>query len=83
MALGGFVQQALVHENMLVELPKDMPFAQAAVLGCGVITGTGAVLNAAKVKPGKTLSSLVPAELASTSSPAPFWQAQAKSSRLI
>ena len=28
MALGGFAQQALVHENMLVKLPKDMPFAQ-------------------------------------------------------
>ena len=52
MALGGFAQQSLVHENMLVKLPKDMPFAQAAVLGCGVITGTGAVLNAAKVQPG-------------------------------
>lgn len=55
MALGGFAQQALVHENMLVNLPKDMPFAQAAVLGCGVITGTGAVLNAAKVTPGEDL----------------------------
>jgi len=55
MALGGFAQQALVHENMLVKLPKDMPFAQAAVLGCGVITGTGAVLNAAKVQPGEDL----------------------------
>lgn len=55
MALGGFAQQALVHENMLVNLPKDMPFAQAAVLGCGVITGTGAVLNAAKVQAGEDL----------------------------
>lgn len=55
MALGGFAQQSLVHENMLVKLPKDMPFAQAAVLGCGVITGTGAVLNAAKVQPGEDL----------------------------
>lgn len=53
MALGGFAQQSLVHENMLVKLPEDMPFAQAAVLGCGVITGTGAVLNAAKVRPGE------------------------------
>ncbi|GAA4105669.1 Zn-dependent alcohol dehydrogenase [Enteractinococcus coprophilus] len=53
MALGGFAQEALIHENMLVKLPDDMPFAQAAVLGCGVITGTGAVLNAAKVRPGE------------------------------
>lgn len=55
MALGGFAQQALIHENMLVKLPLDMPFAQAAVLGCGVITGTGAVLNAARVQPGEDL----------------------------
>src|SRR5699024_9457708 len=53
MALGGFAQQSKVHENMMVKLPEDMPFAQAAVMGCGVITGIGAVLNSAKVRPGE------------------------------
>jgi S-(hydroxymethyl)glutathione dehydrogenase/alcohol dehydrogenase len=56
MALGGFAQQSLVHENMLVRIPDEMPFPQAAILGCGVVTGTGAVLNAAKVRPGETLA---------------------------
>ncbi|MDJ1369801.1 Zn-dependent alcohol dehydrogenase [Gulosibacter molinativorax] len=56
MALGGFAQEALVHENMLVKLPDEMPFPQAAVLGCGVVTGTGAVLNAAKVQRGEAVA---------------------------
>lgn len=52
MALGGFAQQSLGDENMLVKLPQNMPFAQTAVLSCGAITGTGAVRNAAKVQHG-------------------------------
>ncbi len=32
-----------------------MPFAQAALLGCGVVTGAGAVLNTANVKPGESV----------------------------
>lgn len=56
MALGGFAEQALVHENMLVKIPNEMPFPQASVLGCSVITGTGAVLNAAKVERGETVA---------------------------
>lgn len=55
MGLGGFAQQALVHENMLVTLPEDMPFPQAAILGCGVVTGTGAIFNAAQVEQGATV----------------------------
>lgn len=56
MALGGFAQEALVHENMLVKIPEEMPFAQAAILGCGVVTGTGAVLNAAEVRRGDSIA---------------------------
>ncbi|MBC9955003.1 zinc-binding dehydrogenase [Leucobacter sp. cx-42] len=51
MALGGFAQQALIHENQLADVPKEMPWAQAALLGCGVVTGAGAVLNTANVQP--------------------------------
>jgi D-arabinose 1-dehydrogenase-like Zn-dependent alcohol dehydrogenase len=40
--LGGFAERALVHENQLALVPKEMPFAQAALLGCGVVTGAGA-----------------------------------------
>jgi S-(hydroxymethyl)glutathione dehydrogenase / alcohol dehydrogenase len=54
--LGGFAAQALIHENQLVKIPVEMPFAQAALLGCGVVTGAGAVLNTAQVRPGETVA---------------------------
>jgi S-(hydroxymethyl)glutathione dehydrogenase/alcohol dehydrogenase len=53
--LGGFAQQALIHENQLAVVPKDIPFAQAALLGCGVVTGAGSVLNTANVRAGDTV----------------------------
>jgi S-(hydroxymethyl)glutathione dehydrogenase / alcohol dehydrogenase len=53
--LGGFAEQALVHEQQLVVVPKEMPFAQAALLGCGVVTGAGSVLNTANVRPGDSV----------------------------
>ena len=54
--LGGFAEQALIHENQLVKIPAGMPFPQAALLGCGVVTGAGAVLNTAHVRPGDTVA---------------------------
>jgi S-(hydroxymethyl)glutathione dehydrogenase/alcohol dehydrogenase len=45
LGLGGFAERALIHENQLAVVPKQMPFAQAALLGCGVVTGAGAVLT--------------------------------------
>jgi S-(hydroxymethyl)glutathione dehydrogenase / alcohol dehydrogenase len=53
--LGGFAEQALIHENQLALVPKELPFAQAALLGCGVVTGAGSVLNTAKVSAGDTV----------------------------
>lgn len=53
--LAGFAEQALVHENQLAVVPKELPFAQAALLGCGVVTGAGSVLNTANVSAGDTV----------------------------
>jgi len=50
--LGGFAERALIHENQLAVVPKELPFAQAALLGCGVVTGAGSVLNTANVSAG-------------------------------
>jgi S-(hydroxymethyl)glutathione dehydrogenase/alcohol dehydrogenase len=55
LGLGGFAERALIHENQLAHLPKDMPFVQAALLGCGVVTGAGAILNTAGVSAGDTV----------------------------
>jgi S-(hydroxymethyl)glutathione dehydrogenase / alcohol dehydrogenase len=53
--LGGFAERALVHENQIAVVPREMPFAQAALLGCGVVTGAGAVLNTASVAAGDSV----------------------------
>lgn len=54
--LGGFAEQALIHENQLAVVPKELPFAQAALLGCGVVTGAGSVLNTANVSAGDSVA---------------------------
>src|SRR5207302_7842150 len=46
----------LVHANALVKIDEQMPFAQAALIGCGVTTGVGAVLNTAKIEPGSSVA---------------------------
>ena len=46
----------LVHENAVVKIRKDMPLELAALIGCAVITGYGAVVNTANVRPGETVA---------------------------
>ena len=46
----------LVHENAVVKIRKDMPLDRAACIGCGVMTGFGAVTNTAKVAAGETVA---------------------------
>jgi S-(hydroxymethyl)glutathione dehydrogenase / alcohol dehydrogenase len=53
--LGGFAERALIHENQLAAVPKQIPSAQAALLGCGVVTGAGSVLNTANVSAGDSV----------------------------
>jgi S-(hydroxymethyl)glutathione dehydrogenase/alcohol dehydrogenase len=56
MNLSSFGEQMLVHENAIVKIDSDTPLDCAALVGCGVITGVGAVFNAAKVEPGATVA---------------------------
>jgi S-(hydroxymethyl)glutathione dehydrogenase/alcohol dehydrogenase len=58
-AVGGlatFAEETLVHESAIVKVPSDFPLEQACLIGCGVTTGVGAVLNAAKVTKGSTVA---------------------------
>ena len=52
LGISAFAEYTLVHENQLVKVPKELPFPQACLLGCATITGAGAAINKAKVKPG-------------------------------
>jgi S-(hydroxymethyl)glutathione dehydrogenase/alcohol dehydrogenase len=54
--LSSFGEQMLVHENSMVKIDPDIPLDRAALVGCGVMTGVGAVFNAAKVEPGTTVA---------------------------
>ena len=47
-----FADFAVVSEEGAVPVPADVPFAALATLGCAVITGVGAVMNAARVAAG-------------------------------
>jgi S-(hydroxymethyl)glutathione dehydrogenase/alcohol dehydrogenase len=53
--LGGFAEQMLVHEHAVVKIPTEMPLDRAALLGCAVLTGTGAVFRTAAVEPGSRI----------------------------
>ncbi|HXK34762.1 MAG TPA: Zn-dependent alcohol dehydrogenase [Dehalococcoidia bacterium] len=54
--LGAYAEQMLLHENSVVKIRDDMPLDKAALIGCGVTTGVGAVLNTAKVPAGSSVA---------------------------
>jgi S-(hydroxymethyl)glutathione dehydrogenase/alcohol dehydrogenase len=54
--LGAFAEEMLVHAHSVTKLPEGMPMDIAALLGCAVITGMGAVLHRAHVQPGETVA---------------------------
>ena len=54
--LGSFAEQMLVHEHSVVKIRPDMPLDRAALIGCGVTTGVGAVIHTAGVEPVATVA---------------------------
>src|SRR5262249_58764927 len=54
--LSAYAEKMLVHENALVKIADDMPLDRAALIGCGVTTGVGAVLNTARIEPGSSVA---------------------------
>ncbi|WP_102107493.1 zinc-binding dehydrogenase [Oceaniglobus roseus] len=53
MASGAFAEKVVVDQSQIALLPADMPMEAASLLACGVITGVGAVVNAAGLRPGQ------------------------------
>lgn len=54
--LGTFADEMVSHEWSLVAVETDLPAEQLALVGCGVMTGVGAVLNTARVQPGSIVA---------------------------
>lgn len=56
LGISAFADHAVVSSNSVVRIDKDVPFDKAALFGCAVITGVGAVLNTAKVRAGSKVA---------------------------
>ena len=54
--LSSFAEKMLVHQNALVKVRDDMPLDYAALLGCGVLTGYGAVARTAQIPAGSRVA---------------------------
>ncbi|MBN8902051.1 MAG: zinc-dependent alcohol dehydrogenase family protein, partial [Rhodospirillales bacterium] len=54
--LSVFAEYAVVAQNALIRIPDEIPLEDATIFGCAVVTGVGAVLNTAQVKPGSTMA---------------------------
>ena len=54
--LASFAEKMLVHEHAVVKVRDDVPLDRLALIGCGVTTGVGAVLNTAKIEPGSSVA---------------------------
>lgn len=55
-SVGGFSEATIFPETGVITVPDDVPADVAAIVGCSVTTGTGAVFNTAKVAPGSTVA---------------------------
>lgn len=56
LSAGTFSPYAVIHKDGAVPIRKDMPLEKAALLGCAVATGVGAVLHTARVQPGEDVA---------------------------
>src|SRR4029077_11987678 len=55
-ALGARAERIVAPAKACVRLPDDAPVDKAALIGCSVMTGIGAVVNTAKVQPGSRVA---------------------------
>ncbi len=58
MGCSAFADHAVVSRRSLVRIDKDLPLTQAALFGCAVLTGVGAVVNTARVQAGQSVAVL-------------------------
>ena len=53
---GTFAEEVVVAAVTAVKVPPQLPFAPLSLIGCGVLTGAGAALNTASIRPGDTVA---------------------------
>lgn len=55
MVVSSFAEYGVVPARCAIRIPDSMPMDAAALIGCAVLTGTGAVFNTGKVRPGESV----------------------------
>jgi alcohol dehydrogenase len=55
LGVSAFAEYSVVSRRSLVKIERDLPLAEAALFGCAVLTGVGAVINTAEVRTGATV----------------------------
>jgi S-(hydroxymethyl)glutathione dehydrogenase/alcohol dehydrogenase len=55
LSTGGFAEETVVSERAVLPVPDEVPLEHAALVGCAVMTGVGAVLNTARVREGQSV----------------------------
>ncbi|OYU14403.1 MAG: alcohol dehydrogenase [Alphaproteobacteria bacterium PA4] len=56
LGLSAFADHAVIDQRSAVKIPDDIPVEIAALFGCAVLTGVGAVFNSAAVRPGESVA---------------------------
>lgn len=56
LGVSAFARHAVIARESAVVVPRDVPLQTAALFGCAVLTGAGAVLNTASVRPGQSVA---------------------------
>src|SRR6185436_16534785 len=56
LGVSGFSQFTVASQHSLVKIDSDVPLHKAALFGCAVMTGVGAVVNTARVEPGASVA---------------------------
>ncbi|MGF1631025.1 MAG: zinc-dependent alcohol dehydrogenase family protein [Kiloniellaceae bacterium] len=56
MGVSAFAQYAVCSQHSLVKIDNELPLEEAALFGCAVLTGVGAVVNTARVSPGSSVA---------------------------
>lgn len=56
LGVSAFAEYATVSRRSLVKIDQDLPFEEAALFGCAVLTGVGAVINSARVAAGSSVA---------------------------
>ncbi|MFE7313152.1 zinc-binding dehydrogenase [Streptomyces sp. NPDC057555] len=56
LGVSAFAEHAVLAQESVVPIPKDIPFAVASMFGCAVLTGAGAVINTAALQPGQSVA---------------------------